>query len=386
MEYYEAALNKYPDHELARPTTLLLGTVYVESREFDKAIGLFRDRLTNYPKDAGNDKIRLLLGKAYYEKGIHVAAVNAFDQVIAEYPASPLVEEAHSLKADAYFAAELFSEARYAYTQLINKFPETERGDFVYYQLGLCAFNLNQYDEAIYYLQRGMEQYPLSKYRYRSRFVIARTHAGRGENDKAIEHLERLVNNEYLSGSDVFYDAAYELGRLLHEKGEHKKAAGMFEEVINGQVGHAFFLKAVKARGEVYAAMGRTDDMIKSYREVIALLEQKEAASEAERLQKREDVASFYAAMGDARFKEKRFKEALEHYRKAYDSRKESPRSDWVIYQIANSYNELGEYNDALTYYELLEEVHPDSYWARQLDFNRKKMSVNRQLKEETFN
>lgn len=384
IKYYETAIEKYPKHELVRPTVIMLGNIYLENKEFEKAIAFYRDRLTRYPDVATDDKLYLLLGKAYYEKGIYIAAVNAFDKVNSLVETAKLLpeqlQEVHYLKAEAYYSAELYSESKDAYMRLLNKYPESDKADYFYFRLGMSSYNLMQYSESIDNFQVGMEKYPLSKYRYQSRLVIARAYRELERVEKAVENFERIVNNEYLRGREVYYEACFDLADVYNEQEAYQRALSLLDEIINGNVSEEKFFRSVRQKGVVLAAMGSVDKMIRSYEDVIKVLLAQEVFTEEQQRLRLERITDFYTDIGDILFKEKRYQESLDSYQKAYKTMADHPKTDWIVYQIGNSYNEMDDYKQANIYYELLQEEYADSYWSRQLGWNLKRMELKKEM------
>lgn len=384
VKYYETALESYPDHELVRSTVLLLGSLYLENQEHERAIAFFRHRLANYPDTGVNDKILLLLGKAYYAKGIYIAAVNAFDKINILEETSTLeqeqIHEVYFLKAEAYFSAELYGEAKEAYMRLINKYPELENTDYFYYQLGMSSYYLAQFNEAIETLNVAMEKFPLSKYRYSSRLIIGKCYVELKRVEKAVENFERIVKNEYLRGRDVYYEASLELARIYHEQGVSDRALALYDEVIGGNVTDDMFFKAVREKGAVLSSLGSIDKMIKSYDEIIKILLAREVFTEEKQRDRLEKITDLYIDLADAMFINKQFEKAGQYYDKAYQTLKNHPKTDWILYQLGNSYNELNNHKQAAIYYELLKEEFIDSYWTRQLDWSLKRLELKQGL------
>jgi len=55
---------------------------------------------------------------------------------------------------------EFFLDAISHMNQLVKDFPDSELADDAIYNIGLCYFNLNQFDKAINYFYRTINEYP----------------------------------------------------------------------------------------------------------------------------------------------------------------------------------------------------------------------------------
>jgi TolA-binding protein len=384
VKFYEKAIEKYPTHELVRPTVMMLADIYLSTKQYDRAISFYRDRLTKHPDATVDDKLYFMLAKAYYGKGIYIAAVNALDKINLQPSQSKLdeaqVKEAYHLKAEAYFAAELYGEAKESYMRYINTFPQDENNDYYYYQLGIACFRLGQFEEAVNTLRVGMEKYPLSKYRYKSRYMIAKTYRASNDTEKAVDNLERLVSNEYLKGRDVYFDACIDLAELYAERSNIDRASQLLDDVINTDTDETRFLRAVKVKGTVLAASGAVDKLLLTYENVVKGLMAKDAFSEVDAAKKNERIADMYAAAGDALFKARRFKEALPYYDKSFKTYKAYSKADWVLYQTGNCHTEQSDYKQADVFYSFLKKEYPDSYWTRQLAWTEKHIGARKEV------
>jgi len=56
--------------------------------------------------------------------------------------------------------SEFYVDAINQYTQLIKEFPESELVDDALYNVGLCYFKMNQFEKAIEYYQKVVDEHP----------------------------------------------------------------------------------------------------------------------------------------------------------------------------------------------------------------------------------
>lgn len=56
--------------------------------------------------------------------------------------------------------AEFYLDAIKLLEQLIEEFPDSELVDDALYDMGLCYFNMNQFEKAIEYFQKVIDEYP----------------------------------------------------------------------------------------------------------------------------------------------------------------------------------------------------------------------------------
>ncbi len=58
---------------------------------------------------------------------------------------------------------EFYFDAISSFKKIYEEFPQSELCDDAYYNIGLCYFELNQFEKAIHYFKHVIENYPDSK-------------------------------------------------------------------------------------------------------------------------------------------------------------------------------------------------------------------------------
>ena len=370
VDFYNIALEKYPNHKLARPTAILLTDIYVNNREYDKASDFLSDLLNSSPNAEGNDKIQMSLGRVYYMRGMYAVAANAFESFVKSYPDSSLVEEAVLLKADSYFSSQLYKEARAVYIYMLKNYPGVPWKDYLYYRIGECGYNLGLYDDALAFLEEGISNKYLKEYGYEARFIMAKCFLARNEDEKAINYFKALVNDDFLKGKHMYYKACFELSKIFYERKENQQAKKSIDIIINNAADNPLFLEAVAMKAGVLADEGRSREAVNVYKRAIKSLESREVSSEKARIKKIDGITRGYTYIGDILFEQKEFKQALAYYLRANQVSTKGSDGAWILYQIANSYKELGNYEMAYLFYENTRKDFPDNSWSSQIGWN----------------
>jgi len=99
---------------------------------------------------------------------------------------------------------EFYIEAIPLLEQLIYEFPDSELIHDAYYDIGLCYFNINQFEKALEYFNTVMKEFPYAKitehtgkneFGYtaaKSLFAIINCHLGMGNPDLAVKTYEEF--------------------------------------------------------------------------------------------------------------------------------------------------------------------------------------------------
>lgn len=370
---YEKALEKYPNSRFARISSMDLGKLYVDLGNLDKAILIYFGLLKKYPSAIGNEKIFMLLARTYYARGMYVASAKIADDLIKNYPSSKLVDWAYYFKSDSYVKAGLFDEAKKVIIRKMTANSNATNKDFLFYKLGEIAYFAKQYDEAIGYFNESIGKKLFSRYRYKCRLLIAKSNFAKKDYKSAIEQLEKLINNDFLKGKEIYYESCVELAKIYALQKELTKSNELFDRVISLGAKNNLYLVAVTEQSNNYVNNGALKQAQTIYQDALDNYEKIKKSEDDYRVQRGE----IYLGLADILYQKKEFKAALESYMKADDLIfATSTKKAWVIYQIGNCYNLLSQPELAKSYFEKLKTSFPTNFWTKQIDWNIKRTEL----------
>ncbi len=132
---------------------------------------------------------------------------------------------------------EFYFEAISEFRALIEKFPNSELCDDSEFNIGLCYFNMMQFEKAIESFYKVIDTYPDStisileggnefgKTAAKSYFAIVNCYMAQGDNDSAILTLKKLKNKEFNDSYIIkddrkisFYELAKQTLELMKNK------------------------------------------------------------------------------------------------------------------------------------------------------------------------
>ncbi|MCM8813576.1 MAG: tetratricopeptide repeat protein [Candidatus Omnitrophica bacterium] len=371
---YEDALEKYPQHRLAYPAMLALARLFIESGHYPQAEATVQAAIKRFPNAAGNDHAQILIAQTQMRRKDYLHAAQSAQTALEQYPASPLREEASFILADAFYQAELFEKANQEYVRILTNFPQSAQLDLAHYRLAEGNYRLKRYAEAASFAQRGIELYPLSDQRYRSRLVMARAYLSAGDRPRAVEQLERLSENEYLKDQPVYYEACLLLARTFIAEAAPEKALKPLDRIIAQRLSSPLFLEAVKLKINLLRAGKDWRAAVAAAERAIEVLLADTGLSEDEIAVRRAQAAELEAIGGDIYFEQRDFKSALIRYLRAQETVRAGAQAAWLLYQVANAYQQIGEREKSAIFYERLKKEHPEDFWAQQVEWNLKRM------------
>lgn len=100
-----------------------------ETGDHDKAIALFREYLTRYPKDPKAGNAQYWIGSAYLQQNKPATALGEYRKVIAEHSNSTAVDVALYGMADSFYRLHACTDAKSAIEALLRRKPRASLAD-----------------------------------------------------------------------------------------------------------------------------------------------------------------------------------------------------------------------------------------------------------------
>lgn len=177
IKHHKQAIEIWPEYQDAYNN---LAIVYMESSKFDAAIDILKTMLARYPS----------YNKAYYN--LCVSAFNAKDYALAEqagetyFNQNPNNEILYLIAESEGFQSK-FDEAEKHLLQLIQLEPNKSRG---YLKIGMAKAITNKLNDAIYYLDLGLQKDPRNT---EILFNLALIYNNTGNAESALSYINQLL-------------------------------------------------------------------------------------------------------------------------------------------------------------------------------------------------
>ncbi len=249
-EILEQVLQRTPNSNKVR---YYLGVIYEESGDFDKARGQFNQisSESSFFKDA------MLRQSLYYYRNNQITpAIGVLQMAIMR---APKVQEFYPLLAMLYEETGNMSAARATLERGSKALPKDST---LLYALAVVMDRMKDTDGALRIMHRVVELDPanVSAINY-----IGYTYTERGTHLDEAEEL--LLTAAQLQPRDGYILDS--LGWLYYKKNDYVKSQSMLEQAIRMVPNEPVVYKHL---GDLYAAMGRSQDAIRCYEHAVALL------------------------------------------------------------------------------------------------------------------
>ena len=206
------------------------------------------------------DKAYLLLGKSRYYDGRYIPSLEAFNYILYKYPKSELINEVKIWKEKINIKLNQNEFAQSNLRDLLeqNNLSNLDRYN-IYSLLAQAAINMQQFDNAIAYLQNSLEIGLKPEKIYRNKFLLSQLYETKGIHDTAFTEYSEIIDfnrkiprefyiHSFLKRSNVTDSLSFSVNELndLIKDYENNK----FLDIINFQLAklhlNEFKLKALK--------------------------------------------------------------------------------------------------------------------------------------------
>jgi tetratricopeptide (TPR) repeat protein len=262
-KYLERVIKEAPDNIDAQS---LLASVYVKERNYDAAISAYKRVIE---LNANRDD-------AYYGEGIVYFNMRRFKEAVLPLEKAvqlnPEHKDAYFYAANSYEELKDFAKAAESYEKYVNLKPEKQ--GIAYWHLGLCRFELGQFDAAAAAFQEALKENP----------------------------QDTLINDK--------------LAQAFQKSGQYEKAEEVYKYLA--QLNPEYSLNYYRTILIMYDSAGMKDNAIETAKKIVEL--------------KPGDSDSLYN-LGNMYYKQKRYDEAVEAFKKAIQIR---PNFEYAYFTLAS--------------------------------------------------
>jgi TolA-binding protein len=356
----------------------VLGLCQVGMKKQADAIGTFRDLLKEDPKYAAADKVRFELAWALKSSGQNKEAVEAFAELIKQCPESSLVGECQFHVGEAEYKAGKFQAAALAFAAAMDKAGKTQLGEKASHNLGWAYYRLENFTNAEQTFAYERALWPQGPLAVDAAFMEAECLFGQARMEKkyskpvdaAVLEEDRLLRQKKYAQALAAYEAvknpsskdfqvltllhsAQALGQLkasddVHVAQQWQKSVELLDRLVKDFPDTPYLPEALYERGWALQNLGKLDEAVGEYTQVVAKSKQ-EAAARAQFM------------IGEVQFQQKKHAEALaSFYQVLYGYAYPQWQAD-AAYEAARCFEVLKKKPQALKQYQELVEKFPQS-------------------------
>lgn len=300
---HEKVMKSYPDSLLVTPPP--------EARaKYDRAIAKSRKVLDTFPKDKKwHDDALLMLGKSYYYEKEAGAAIRRLRQLQQEYPQSPLIPESYLYLAKAYISDDNLPKAEETLKFALDRYPFLDKDHKISLLLIEIEIRHEGKSRAISLLEQVRSSVRSGQLQIDLLLRVANLYMGMEQFDKAIALLKKAPRDRKFPLQEYRIDR--DLVSCYVAIDSLEKATKLLAAMRANKLYLPYMKEILYVNGVILARMGKTDEAIAVFKQVIGSADSNTIKSDTSKL-----IGKAWFELGQIYQKRKsNYKEAQKYYK-----------------------------------------------------------------------
>lgn len=365
LPHLEKVIKEFPGSQVRADAQVLMGQVLQGRGDNTGAAGAFRNALASMQKgESGADLVLYQLGTAYYGLGDWSGAETSYGLIVKNYPGSGLAVYAGKGIADCYFKMGDFVAAARSYKKLLLDYPSAEITPDIRYWAAMALAKAGNAAEAEQDFRGLIEEYrgkgisdglvldswiQIGEMKYKKGdFQAARS--AFGEAAQAPDRFGSIRRDAMIRIADCYVgEKKYEIAVEYYGKAAEDVRSETEQPQVKFQIAYAYY-----KQDDFKRAVPMFQDVLK-----------KEKSIPADK--KAELVPGTLYWLGWAFFKQGKFSQAADSFKKLVEGYPSNDLYPDALYRMADSLYNLGAYADARKAYEsvvISGRLEPESLYA----------------------
>ncbi len=344
----------------------VLGLSLVGQKKPAEAVTTFRALLSEDPKYAVADKVYYELAWALKSAGQEKESVEAFAELIKHCPESPYVAEAQFCVGEAAYKDGKYQAAARAYAAALEKAGKSDLGEKSAHKLGWAYYRLDSAPEAQQAFSYQRATWPKGPLAADAAFMEAECLFKQKKYSEALAAYGRVKDTSskdfqalaLLHGAQALDTLA--LAMLRPDQEEHRKETwqkglALLDRLVKESPDTPFLPEALYERGWALQNLGRFDEAMGEYHQVLDMHDKNKAKGNSE------TAARAQFMIGQIQFQQKKHAEAVSSF---YLVLYGYPYPQWqadAAFEAAKCFEALHKKSQAIKQYQELIEKFPQS-------------------------
>jgi tetratricopeptide (TPR) repeat protein len=346
---FESLHEEVPNTEFGKEALFWSADAYYNMQHFGPAANQYQKFIQNYPDHELVGAANYALGWSRFKMGDYQGAIDPLKTFKNEYEAPevalyPYDTDTQLRIGDSYYAIGDYDSAISSYQEAIGAEPG---GDYAMFQIANSYYRAEQNYEAVTTFRKFLRIYPYSNLREQAQYNIGYIYLNNGNYSQAVEEFQTVINK--YPNTSWAARAQYNIGDTYYNAGDYEKAIAAYKEVMEKYPDSEYIIEAVN--GIQYAQMsgGETDSSSAVLEDFLA---DNPHTSMADQLRFRQ--ADNYRQSGD-------YQGAIEEFKQYIRITNNDELLPDAHYNLADSYEETNQIDEAKQAYQTVVSKFPDS-------------------------
>ncbi len=281
-------------------------------------------------------------------------AINALRNYLRTYPNTPRKDEAYEFLLNVYLKTKNYEDALASLDEIQNKdLRLKEAYQKLAYDRGVELYEGRKYADAALFFERALK-FPVSQeVNARAHYWMAESYYGQGDMPAALRKYDDLRNSPGAYSTDLYEQAGYGMGYTFFKLKQYDEAATSFRRYVAGKKGESRQRADAMLRiGDCYFVMKDNVQAIKWYDDAMR-------TGSPDR-----DYAQYQK--GVCQGLQRQFTEKIVTLKGLLDEKPDSRYAADAKFQLGETYINLENDDQAMSYYAQVVQQHPNSPHVRQ--------------------
>lgn len=323
-----------------------MGRIAYKSKKYKQAVADFERVLKEYPDVEIIWRVLYLQGISYLELEDIDKAKNNFKEVIKKGKGSILRESAFKMLSSLYYNRQDYDKLGDLATEWKNEFSKSRYLDYIYFYLAESKYYFENYEDSLDLYKKALENLSADELRDSVYQGMGWVYLEQEKYKKAEELFQEIFSKE---------TRLYSLGTLFYNMEEYKKACNIFSEFIENYSGSEYIYNVYLGNAESLYELGRINDAIVYYMKIV---------QNSESIEDKYTLEEGLRGLGWSYLKINEYKSAIEYFSKLSESSEEDIIKLSAQINIADVYQDAGDYSKALSAYEQALKEFPNSLYS----------------------
>lgn len=264
LQTYKETDTEAAEFELER------GNSFFRKEDYVRALKSFELVASKFDETPSAPIAQFWVGKVYEATNRPQEAITQFETLMKEHPESEIQQKVHFALGNIYYRAEKWDESIKNYRVVTDHpHPEPALLPFAMSNLIETYETAGVFDGALTLTRKYLELYPNAEDAFDKRIKIGILYQRLRYYDQSVLHLQSLLDE---AGSDLEGEIRYYIGESNYYKGDYQQAILDFLKVpylVTKKGKLDWTANSLYMSGQSYEKMGRTDQALTMYKQII---------------------------------------------------------------------------------------------------------------------
>ena len=266
IRYFDRVKNEFASSRIINHSEFRKAGAYYALKQYDRSIKIITGLVDKEEDYKFKVLMKYFLAWNYYMIKQYKKAIAIYDAIIADYGTDLLTTWSEYKKGLCLEAAGDAAGALAQYKRVLDKYPDTVPSAYAQYATGQYYYNSGNYEEALFAFNEVMTKYSVDELNRAVLFMTADIFAAQGNFGRAKDIYAR-IETSYPADKAT---ARYMQGWCMYKASDYEGSINLFSGIIaDTEVKAETKAKAMLKTGDNYFEMGKPDEAVKYYDDVI---------------------------------------------------------------------------------------------------------------------